>query len=283
MGPALSGMTLSRRGLFAALIATAGGCTPANLLNTTVIRAGYKRTEDIPYGPLPRQQLDYYQPDVPRADGKTVVFFFGGAWDHGKRGEYVFLGQALASQGTTVIIPSYGLFPDVRFPTFLEDAALAVRWAADRMGVEKLFLMGHSSGAHIALMLAAHTPYLAAANVDRMKMRAVIGLSGPYDFLPITVPRLQEVFSSANDPNVQPITFAKAPLPPALLIHGAADAKVEPGNSVRLAAAWRAAGGTVELKLYPDVDHANVVASFSELLRKRAPTLADVTAYIDGH
>ena len=276
-------MTLSRRGLFAALIATSGGCTPANLLNTTVARAGYKRTEDIPYGPLPRQKLDYYQPDRPRADGKTVIFFYGGAWDHGKRGEYVFLGQALASQGTTVIIPSYGLFPDVRFPTFLEDAALAVRWAADRIGIEKLFLMGHSSGAHMALMLAANTPYLAAAGVDRMKMRAVIGLSGPYDFLPITVPRLQEVFGGANDPNVAPITFARAPLPPALLIHGDVDPKVEPGNSVRLAAAWRAARGNVELKLYPDVDHSNVVASFSGLLRARAPTLADVTAYIDSH
>ena len=276
-------MTLSRRGVVAGLIGTAGGCTPANLLNTTVVRAGYKRTEDIPYGPLPRQKLDYYQPDAPRADGKTVIFFFGGAWDHGKRGEYVFLGQALASQGTTVIIPSYGLYPEVRFPAFLEDAALAVRWTADRVGIDRLVLMGHSSGAHIALMLAANTPYLAAAGVDRMRMRAVIGLSGPYDFLPITVPRLQEIFGGANNPNVEPITFARAPLPPALLIHGAADPKVEPGNSVRLAAAWQGAGGTVDLKLYPDVDHTNVVASFSELLRTRAPTLADVTAYIDGH
>ena len=109
-------MTLSRRALVAGLIGTAGGCTPADLLNTTVPRDGYKRTEDIAYGPLPRQKLDFYQPDEPRADGKTVIFFFGGAWDHGNRGEYVFLGQALASQGTTVIIPSYGSFPKCAFP-----------------------------------------------------------------------------------------------------------------------------------------------------------------------
>lgn len=276
-------MTLSRRALVAGLIGTAGGCTPADLLNTTVPRDGYKRTEDIAYGPLPRQKLDFYQPDEPRADGKTVIFFFGGAWDHGNRGEYVFLGQALASQGTTVIIPSYGLFPEVRFPTFLEDAALAVHWAADRVGLGKLFLMGHSAGAHIALMLAANTPYLAAANVDRMKMRAVVGLSGPYDFLPLTTPRLQDIFGGADRRETQPINFAKAPLPPALLIHGAADPKVEPGNGERLAAAWRAAGAAVELKLYPGVNHTNVVASFSTLLRARAPTLADVTAYIDAH
>ena len=275
-------MTLSRRALVAGLIGTAGGCTPANLLNATVPREGFKRTEDIAYGPLQRHKLDLYQPDKPRADGKTVIFFFGGAWDHGSRGEYVFLGQALAAQGTTVIIPSYGLFPEVRFPTFLEDAALAVRWSADRTGTGKLYVLGHSSGAHIAVMLAANTPYLAAAGVDRRKLPCVIGLSGPYDF-PRPTQRLQDIFGGADRPETQPINFAKAPLPPVLLIHGAVDPKVEVGNSERLAAAWRAAGASVELKIYPGVNHTDVVSSFSELLRARAPTLADVTAYIDAH
>jgi acetyl esterase/lipase len=276
-------MSLSRRGLVAGLAGWLGGCSPAALLNATVPHKGYELEADIPYGPLPRQKLDFYRPGRPRPDGKAVIFFHGGAWDHGDKGEYLFLGQALAARGIAVAIVDYRLFPEVRFPTFLEDNALALRWTADRVGLDKLVVMGHSAGAHIALMLAANTPYLATVGVDRMKIRGVVGLSGPYDFLPLTDPKLQDIFGGPNNPKIEPITFAKAPLPSALLIHGAADITVEPGNSERLAAAWRAAGGSVELKLYPGVDHKGVVAAFSDLLRERAPTRDDVLAWIEAH
>ena len=76
-------------------------------------------------------------------------------------------------------------------------------------------------------------------------------------------------------------TFAKAPLPAALLIHGTADTTVYPRNSTNLAAAWRAAGAPVDLKLYPDVGHIDVVVALSGLLSGRAPTRADVLAWLD--
>ncbi len=276
-------MILGRRGVVAGLAGWLGGCAPADLLNTTVPRKGYTLESNIPYGPLPPQKLDFYKPETPRADGKTVVFFYGGAWDHGEKNEYLFVGQALAARGIAVVIADYRLYPEVRFPAFLDDGAQAVRWVADRVGIDRLCIMGHSAGAHIALMLAANTPYLAAAGVDRMKLRGVIGLSGPYDFLPLTSPRLQNIFGGPNNLDVEPITFAKAPLPPALLIHGAADTTVPADNSERLAAAWRAAGGPVELKLYPEVNHKDVAAAFSDLLHTRATTREDVLAWIDAH
>lgn len=274
-------MTVPRRGVLASLAALVGGCSPAALLNTTVPKKGYTLEADIPYGPLPRQKLDLYKPDVPRPDGKTVIFFYGGSWDQGAKGDYLFVAQALAARGIAVIIPDYRLYPEVRFPAFLEDGAKAVRWAGDRVGLDKLFIMGHSAGGHIALMLAANTPYLAAAGVDRMKIAGVIGLSGPYDFLPLTSAKLIDIFEGANRPEMQAITFAKAPLPPALLLHGTTDTTVYPKNSVNLAAAWRAAGATVELKLYPDVGHIDMIAAFADLLSKRAPSRDDVAAYID--
>ena len=275
-------MSLARRGLLASLAALVGGCSPAKLLNATVPSRGYTRETDIAYGPLPRQKLDLYTPETPRADGKAVIFFYGGSWDSGAKGDYLFVAQALASRGITTIIPDYRLYPEVRFPTFLEDAAQATRWAGDRVGLPKLFVMGHSAGAHIALMLAANTPYLAQAGVDRMKMAAVIGLSGPYDFLPLKSAKLIDIFGGANRPEIEAITFAKAPLPPALLIHGTADTTVYPRNSENLAAAWRRAGAPVELKLYPEVGHIDMVAAFSDLLHKRATTREDVLAYIDA-
>ncbi|HEX9326517.1 MAG TPA: alpha/beta hydrolase [Reyranella sp.] len=275
-------MTLARRGLFAGLAGLLGGCSPATLLNATVSRQGYTREADIAYGPDPRQKLDLYRPDTPRGDGKTVIFFYGGAWETGSKGDYLFVAQALVASGYTVVIPDYRLYPAVRFPAFVDDGARAVRWTADRVGSDKVFIMGHSAGAHIALLLAANTPYLAAAGGDRMNLKGAIGLAGPYDFLPLKSARLIEIFGGANKPEIEAITFAKAPLPPILLIHGTVDTTVYPRNSTNLAAAWRAAGAPVELKLYLEVGHIDVVAAFSGLLSGRAPTRTDVLAWLDA-
>lgn len=273
-------MTLARRGLFAGLAGLLSGCSPATLLNATVSRQGFTRETDIAYGSDPRQKLDPYRPDKPRPDGKSVIFFYGGSWDSGSKSDYLFVAQALASNGYPVVIPDYRLYPAVRFPAFVDDGARAVRWTADRVGTDKVFVMGHSAGAHIALMLAANTPYLGAAGVDRTKLGGAIGLAGPYDFLPLKSAKLIETFGGANNPEIEAITFAKTPLPAALLIHGTADTTVYPRNSTNLAAAWRAAGAPVELRLYPDVGHVDVIAAFSGLLSGRAPTRVDVLAWL---
>jgi acetyl esterase/lipase len=274
-------MNLARRGVLAGLAGFLSSCSPAALLNVTVSRQGYAREVDVAYGPNSRQKLDLYRPETPRPDGKTVIFFYGGSWDSGSKTDYLFVAQALVASGYTVVIPDYRLYPEVRFPGFVEDGARAVRWTADRVGTEKVVVMGHSAGAHIALMLAANTPYLQTAGVDRLKLAGAIGLSGPYDFLPLKSAKLIEIFGGANNPNIEAITFAKAPLPPALLIHGTADTTVYPRNSEHLAAAWRAAGAPVELKLYLDIGHVDTVAALSGLLRGRAPTRADVLAWLD--
>jgi acetyl esterase/lipase len=119
----------------------------------------------------------------------------------------------------------------VRFPAFIEDAAQATRWAGEHVGLTKLFIAGHSAGAHIASMLAVNTPYLAQAGVDRMALAGFIGLSGPYDFLPLKSAKLIDIFCGANRPEIEAITFARAPLPRALLVHGTADTTVYPRNS----------------------------------------------------
>jgi acetyl esterase/lipase len=276
-------MKLARRGVIASLASLVCGCSPAALLNVTVSRAGYTLEPDIAYGPLERQKLDLYRPEAPRADGKAVVFFYGGSWDSGTKSDYLFVAQALASRGIAVVVPDYRVYPDVRFPGFLEDAALATRWAADRLGVDRLFVAGHSAGGQIASMLTVNTPYLARAGVDRMKLRGFIGIAGPYDFLPLTSRKLVDIFGGANNREIQAITFAQAPLPAALLLHGEPDSTVFVRNSINLAAAWRRAGAPIDLKLYPGVGHVDIVAAFAGLLQGRAPTRDDVLAWIDSH
>jgi len=243
----------------------------------------YSMEGGISYRSASQQKLDLYRPVKQSGDGRTLVFLYDGFSGSSTRQDYRFLGQALASRGITVVVPDYQLSPDVRFPTFIEQSAHAVRWTADNIGADNIFVLGNASGAYVAFMLAANTRYLADAGVDRMKLGGVIGLSGPYDFLSPASPRLQEIFGGPASRATQPIMFANAPLPPALLVHGAADTKVDLVNSERLAAAWLKTGAETVLKVYPGVDQAGVLAAFADEERWRAATRADVVTFIRTH
>jgi dipeptidyl aminopeptidase/acylaminoacyl peptidase len=81
-------------------------------------------------------------------------------------------------------------------------------------------------------------------------------------------------------PESQPINFVHAGAPPMLLVHGLKDDTVWPKNSINLAAALTACGVPVTLKLYPNLVHADTVAALSLPARRRAPTLADIAAFV---
>jgi acetyl esterase/lipase len=78
-------MALSRRAVVTGIASALGGCSPAAVLNSTVMSWGYTREANLAYGRLTRQKLDVYRPNEPRADGKSVIFFYGGSWDSGSR------------------------------------------------------------------------------------------------------------------------------------------------------------------------------------------------------
>ena len=71
------------------------------------------------YGPLPRNKLDVWVPaNAPAGPLPVIVFFYGGGWVSGDRGDYGFAGRAFAAQGFVTIVADYRLVPEVRFPAF---------------------------------------------------------------------------------------------------------------------------------------------------------------------
>jgi acetyl esterase/lipase len=269
-----------------------GGCSGTAMLNAAVPRQTFRASTAIPYGSDARQKLDVYEPFEATAAASphgrpVVVFFYGGSWQNGERGDYLFVGEALASRGFVAVLPDYRTWPEVRFPGFVEDAAAAVRWARDHAAEfggdpSRIFLMGHSAGAHIAVLLATDGHYLAAQQMSKRDLSGVIGLAGPYDFLPLTDPVLKNVFPAPLRAASQPINFVNGDEPPMFLAAGKRDTTVDPGNTDRLAAKLRAAGDTVEVKHYPVVGHALLVAALAAPLRFFAPVLADSSRFIDA-
>jgi acetyl esterase/lipase len=272
---------------FIALLATffAAGCSPVETLNAVSPSAHYQRIDGLAYGAGPSQRLDVYRPAGASARAPVVVFFYGGGWKEGARENFEFVASSLTRAGIIVVIPDYRRYPEVRFPTFVEDGAAATAWVFDnldrlRARPDAVFLMGHSAGAHIAALLAMDERYLEDAGIDAAP-RGWIGLSGPYDFLPIESGYLQDVFPEASREASQPISYVTPGDPPALLMHGGDDTTVEPGNTERLAERLREAGVDVTVEIYEDLGHAALVASLAPPLDFMAATLEDSQRFIE--
>lgn len=248
----------------------------------------------LAYGTNPRQRLDVYTPPKTallgaKGQAPLAVFFYGGSWDSGRRQDYSWVGHALASRGFVTAVADYRLYPEVKYPDFLADSAQAVRWASDNAaeyGADptRIVLVGHSAGAYNAAMLAFDGRYLTAAGVDPKRVKAMAGLSGPYDFLPLQGDITHRIFGETADlPGTQPTAYVTAASPPAFLATGDADDMVWPKNTVALAKALRAAGVEVEERHYPGVDHIRMVLALSRPLRGRAPVLDEMTGFLRRH
>jgi acetyl esterase/lipase len=274
-----------------ALSAGVSGCSAVSLLNAASPSGHYERTTDVRYGADARQLLDIYLP-AGRAPEALIVFFYGGGWTEGDKDDYRFVASALTRAGFGVVIPDYRLHPEVAFPAFVEDGAAALAEVlngeiptGDRNpGISSVpvFLMGHSAGAHIAAMLALDERFLGAYGIEPDKIDGFIGLSGPYDFLPIRAGYLKAVFPESSRDQSQPVRFADKAAPPTLLIHGSDDEKVLPSNSESLAAKLRSAGAPVEYLRYERTGHARTVAALAPPLQFLASTLDDTRTFIQA-
>jgi acetyl esterase/lipase len=281
--------TLGRRTALTGLMSLLSGCTAFGALNTLEPKGGVTVTRDIPYGTAPRQALDVYAPIGTAGGRPVVVFFYGGSWDSGTKADYAWVGQALARQGYVTVVADYRLYPDALWPLFLEDCALAVGWArshAEAYGGDpaRLVVMGHSAGAYNAVELAVDDRWLGSVGLDpHTDIRAVVGLSGPYDFLPLQSDELKTIFGpEAQWPDTQPINHVDGRAAPMLLLTGDRDHTVNPGNTDRMAARITSRGGKAQVIHYPSLDHVRMVGALAAPLRWMAPVMADVTAFIDA-
>lgn len=259
-------------------VAALSACSPARLVNGLVPSDTYRFEGGIAYGAAPRQKLDVYRPlpaSAP-ADGRKpplVVFFYGGTWTHGDRAGFRFVGEAMAARGAVVVIPDYGLSPAFRYPVFVRDSALAVKWAldnAERLGADprRVHVMGHSSGAYNAAMVALDGRWLAEVGARPRQLAGWIGMAGPYDFLPIDNPEARVAFDwPATPPDSQPYAHAGADAPRSLLMAARGDETVDPvRNTARLASKLREAGVDVRTETFDDLGHVTLIGAVARPL-----------------
>ncbi len=259
---------------------------PTFILNAAAWGSDVEVERDIAYGNDTRMKLDVYRPKGAK-DLPVVVFFYGGSWQRGDKSIYRFIGATLARAGIVAVIPNYRLYPPVLYPDFLRDSARAVRWTKDnaaRFGGDpvKLFLSGHSAGAYNAVSLATDRRWLAEIKLDpKSDIAGVVGIAGPYDFLPLKDEQLKIIFGPEDTrPNTQPIHYVNGDEPPMLLLRPANDTVVDPGNSTRLLKRVEEKGGRAKVVTYDRVGHLSIIGAISPLLSFLAPTKNDLVEFV---
>lgn len=144
----------------------------------------YRTAKDIPYRTagdaymLERCKVDVYHP-ANRKGFATVVWFHGG----GLRGGNKSIPTQLKEQGLAVVAVNYRLFPKVKSPAYIEDAAAAVAWTfrniAEYGGDARLiFVAGHSAGGYLTSMVGLDKSYLAGHGIDADDIAGLLPYSG---------------------------------------------------------------------------------------------------------
>ena len=232
---------------------------------------------DIPYANRPGTRphltsLDLYVPQT--GSGLPVVMWVhGGTWRAGDKGNIGDKPQAFTDAGYLLVSVNYRLSPAVQHPAHVEDVAASLAWIhdhIDRYGGDpaRIFLIGHSAGAHLVALVATDERYLAVHGLDLSLIAGVVCLDGLYEIparmqqgsLAATL-NLPPVFG--NDPeewwDASPVAHASPGkgMPPFLVVSagwwGAAQQQAD-----GLASALIAAGVCVDRHHAADKDHAGL-------------------------
>lgn len=248
---------------------------------------------DVPYAAGGEERkLDLYLPD--RKPFATVVFTFGGGWHTGSRKSVTPVGREFQKLGYGCALLSHRLSPKDRFPAPIEDVAAGFAWIkkhiAEKGGDSKrVFLMGHSSGAHLSLLLAADGKYLAKCGLGPQDVAGVVGLSPPVDLEPRTGGRGfgdalmggrgADVFSRDVEvmKDASPIRHVSKALPPVLLIVGERDFPMLEGDAKEFVKRAREQKATATWFVTPGRDHMGVVRA---LLDEKSDVMRKVRAFL---
>jgi acetyl esterase/lipase len=171
-----------------------------------------------------KHNLDLYLPKGLK-DYPVLFFVHGGAWVMGNKndfGAYAAFGSVFAKLGIGVVVTNYRLSPAVTHPGHVKDVARAFAWTAKNIAKhggnkDRIFLCGHSAGAHLVALLATDATYLKAHDLTSKAIRGVVPISGPFILAPGFMPKVFGDDKKAA-PAAAPFTHVRKGLPPFLIV-----------------------------------------------------------------
>jgi arylformamidase len=139
------------------------------------------------YGPDARDLIDIFAPhdahEIP-----VLVYIHGGAWTRNTRQDASFAAPTLVGRGAAYLAPDFGSLKTLQLPALVENCRRALEWTvrnARSFGGDpsRVFLAGHSSGAHLAACVLITDWTSRGLPADAIK--GALLMSGMYDLYPV--------------------------------------------------------------------------------------------------
>lgn len=281
---------LGALGLGAALAACSGaqlGGAAQSLVNSTNSTRGLKVVRDQRYGPDARNVLDVYAPENAQ-NAPVVLFVHGGSWQGGDKSGHQFVGESLARAGYVTGVMNYRLAPQHRYPSYVQDAAAALRWLRDNARAyggspDDLFVTGHSAGGYNAVEMVDNARWLAEVGVPVSAVRGVIGIAGPYSYDFRQFQSRVAFPEGATPDEVMPDRHVRPDAPPHLLLVAENDTTVYPQNALNMEAALKKAGIPVTRTVLPKLNHITIIGAVARNLTFLGGTREQMIRFIEAH
>ena len=247
-----------------------------------------EETLNLPYGSDPRQILDVVSSEKCH-DSPVIIFTHGGSWRWGQKDYHREIGKQFARKGIVFTTINYRLYPAVRFPAFPKDVALAVKWVRENIAQfggdrNKIFLMGHSAGAHSVSLVGLDSKYLSELGGNLDWIKGVIPMSCPFQFEPSKEFLYRDLFPSEFDVSLfMPMGIkVEGEIPSFFIMHGFFDPIIPHELAAEFAEKLRSAGGRAQTRIYHSHGHFSLVRRTTSWHIWPTPLLTDVVSFIDS-
>lgn len=272
--------------LFLSLLSTACSKSVFFAANLPSYFGSQKVIADMDFGSKYNSKLNIYLPKNTKESNPVIVFFYGGKWEDGSKDDYRFVADAFTELGYIVVIPDYVKYPQVKFPEWQYDAAKALAWTHNNISkykgnAKELFVIGHSSGAHIGALLTVDNKYLAAEGGNRNWIKAFAGIAGPYHFIP-EEDDLKDMFGPQQNYKYMHVTnYIDGKQPPMLLLWGKKDTIVGEININNMLPQLQETNSLYQVKYYDDLDHISIISSLTRYKRNKSKIYEDINSYFN--
>ena len=223
---------------------------------------------DVPYGTQPRERLDVFPATASMAP--VQVFIHGGAWKSGDKSEVSYPAPVYHAAGAAFVAVGFDLVPAVPLETQVRQCRAAVAWLyrhADRFGIdrERIHVSGHSSGSHVAAMVAV-TDWPRLAGLPADLVRGAAAVSGIFDLEPVRHTWRNDYLGldGARAHALSPIHHIPTTDIPMVVGVGGDELPEFRRQSHAFAAAWRAAGQACVSVLVDGRNHFELGADFGD-------------------
>lgn len=220
--------------------------------------------KNIQYGDEPRECLDIF-PSATKAS-KALIFIHGGYWQRFDKSSFYFVADAFAKYSITTVLINYPLAPAALMDQIVQSCSKAIEWIGNNIQQwngdnGRLYLVGHSAGAHLVTMLLTEKKQRTQSN-----LKAACGLSGVYNLQPVQLSNLNQVLQMSKETAISnsPVFREPAVSCPLLIAVGNSETNEFLDQSREMANAWKNKNSSMELIVIPDLNHYSILDSFCD-------------------